>query len=72
MNETPSDAPSIAAAHEALAALPRAQREEILSLPAREATTIIRLLVAFPGSHFVANEKGPRHRHDPSQAEISF
>ena len=36
----------------ALATLPKADRDWVLSLPAHEATSAIRLLVAFPGARF--------------------
>lgn len=34
--------------------LPKADREWVLSLPAREAMVAIRLLIAFPGTVFTA------------------
>lgn len=68
----PEPAVDLEAGHAALAALPKDERDEILRLPTKEAMTIIRLLVAFPGSTFVANDEGPRRRHDPSTAEIPY
>ena len=54
------------AGHAALAALPKRDRDEILSMPTHEAMTVIRLLVAFPGSRYgpaedaAANERSTR------------
>lgn len=36
----------------ALAAIPKADRDWVLSLPAKEAARVIEALVAFPGSSF--------------------
>lgn len=39
-------------AEAALRALPRPDREWVLSLPSKEAMAVIKLLVAFPGTRF--------------------
>ena len=44
------------AAHAALAALTKAERNWVLSLPAKEGMVIIRLLIAFPGARFEVPE----------------
>lgn len=40
----------------ALAAIPKADRDWVLSLPAKEAARVIETLVAFPGSTFVGED----------------
>lgn len=47
------DAVPVADAHKALAVLSKEERDLVLSLPPREAMTIIRCLIAWPGSKFI-------------------